>query len=293
MDIKVSLIIPVYNVEKYLRKCLNCAINQTLKDIEIIVVNDGSTDLSPEIINEFKNKHKNFIVVNQENMGLSAARNIGIKIAKGEYIAFADSDDYFDENFLYFMYAAVKKSNSDIAVCGFYTVKENKQKFKHKKQKHHKYKVISSKIALKQLFKDIKIHNYAWNKIYRRELFISNDIFYPVAQTYEDLATTYRLFFKSKKIVILKDKLYYYLQRKDSITKKFKEKNAQDILKSLYNIKIFLNENDAFKVYKNEFIFLCLKNMAYINIMSKKHNLDNKKIKKINKLFRFLLKKSL
>ena len=101
---RLSIIVPIYNVEKYLPRCIESILNQTFKDFELILVNDGSTDSSYEILKEYENKYDNFRVINQKNGGLSAAKNAGIKIAKGEYIAFLDSDDYLDKNFLETLY---------------------------------------------------------------------------------------------------------------------------------------------------------------------------------------------
>ena len=111
---KVSVIIPIYNTDKYLRECINSVINQTLKDIEIICINDGSTDNSSEILNEYKSIDDRIIVINQKNQGVSVARNNGINAAKGEYIAFLDSDDYFTPNALYLMYKQITNTKSDI-----------------------------------------------------------------------------------------------------------------------------------------------------------------------------------
>ena len=115
--IKVSVIVPVYNVEKYLRECLNFLVNQTLKEIEIICINDGSEDSSLEILNEYASKDSRFVIINQENSGQSVARNKGLDIAKGEYIGFVDSDDWVDLNFFENLYSEAVKNNSDIAAA--------------------------------------------------------------------------------------------------------------------------------------------------------------------------------
>lgn len=288
-DIKVSLIIPVYNVEKYIRKCLVCAVNQTLKDIEIIVVNDGSTDKSLKIINTFKNMHPNFIVINQENMGLSAARNNGLKLARGNYVAFADSDDYFDLNFLKLLYEAVKKNDSDIGICKYKKVRDKKTRLKYKyNYQNNDYKIIDSKMALKQLLMDLKIKNYAWNKIYKKELFINNNIFFPEGRYFEDLATTYKLFFHAKNIVLTYDRSYYYLQRKGSITRNFSTKHGEDIILTLDEIKTFLVENEILDDYKKEFAFLCFKNYQYLKMVYIKKKYDNQEIIELNENYKRL-----
>ena len=118
-QIDISLIIPVYNVEKYLRRTLESVENQTFKNFEVIIVNDGSTDGSLEIIQEFVNKHDNFILVDQENSGVGMARNAGIKVSRGIYIAFLDSDDFLEPNYLKKLYFAAIKTGSDIVCCNF------------------------------------------------------------------------------------------------------------------------------------------------------------------------------
>ena len=115
-DIKVSVIVPVYNVEKYLRQCLDSIINQTLKEIEILCINDGSTDSSPEILKEYEEKDSRIKIINKKNAGLSAARNQGLELAKGEYVSFIDSDDWINETFCEALYTAAKKYDSDIAI---------------------------------------------------------------------------------------------------------------------------------------------------------------------------------
>lgn len=114
MDIKVSVIRPVYNVENYLEEYLNSAVNQTLKEIEIIAINDGSTDCSLEILNKYKSKYKNFSIINQENRGLSGARNSGLRVSKGKYVYFLDSDDYINKDAMEICYKEAEKDKLDI-----------------------------------------------------------------------------------------------------------------------------------------------------------------------------------
>ena len=147
--VKVSVIVPVYNVEKYIRKCLDSLVNQTLEDIEIIVVNDGSKDSSIDILKEYAEKHNNIKVYEKENGGLSDARNYGLQFATGKYIAFLDSDDYVDVNLYKRMYEKAKAEDSDMVECNFYWVYDNKtkkdigQKYKGKKQMFEKARVVA------------------------------------------------------------------------------------------------------------------------------------------------------
>ena len=125
--IKISVIIPVYNVEQYLRECLESVINQTLSELEIICINDGSTDSSLDILREYEQKDNRIIVINKDNEGQAAARNIGISMAKGEYIGFLDSDDYIDSNFYEKLYNAAKKYKADIACTNLYRFSDSKR----------------------------------------------------------------------------------------------------------------------------------------------------------------------
>lgn len=156
--VKVSVIVPVYNVEQHIRKCLDSLVNQTLKDIEIIVVDDGSTDSSASIIKEYEEKYNILKYYKKENGGLSDARNYGLQYATGKYIAFLDSDDYADVNLYKKMYEKAKKDDSDLVECNFYWVynKKNKkdigEKYSGKKQMLEKARVV------------------AWNKLYRKEI---------------------------------------------------------------------------------------------------------------------------
>lgn len=259
--VKVSLIIPVYNVENYLFKCLASAVNQTLKEIEIIIINDGSTDLSINIINKFLEIDKRIIFINQKNQGLSCARNAGIKIARGEYIAFLDSDDSVELTFLEKMYNYSKETNSDIVMCNYFKVNEktNRLLVAHKNAKDVIY---TSEEAVHKIILDLSIQNYAWDKIYKRELFINNNIFYPVGMYFEDMPTTFRLFYYSNQIAYLNEPLYNYLQRENSITKTFSDKHINDVIKALYLMKEFMLDNSIYLKYQKEYRFFCYKNLV-------------------------------
>lgn len=229
---KVSIIVPVYNVERYLEKCLVSLVNQTLSPIEIIVVNDGSTDGSDKIIKDFAFCHENVVHITQENMGLSEARNTGVKYATGEYIAFLDSDDWVKENAYKVLYEKAKQNNDDIVCCGFYMAYDDTEQLKEYTSKREYISVTPSEET--NIFKDIKVS--AWDKIYRRAFFQKSNAVYPSGLWYEDTAVTVPLLLKASKVSVIKEALIFYRQRSGSITKQAR-----------FNPKMF----DVYKVYEH------------------------------------------
>ncbi len=199
----VSVIVPVYNIEKYVRKCLDSLTSQSYENIEIIVVDDGSTDGSGEICNGIALADKRVKVFHKKNGGLSSARNYGIKKAKGEYVCLVDGDDYVKRNFVKVMVGAMEK-NADIAVCGY-------------NAEIPKVEVMSGKEAtIRLLTQQENVDIIAWNKIYKRYLF--DKIQYPEGQNYEDNLTTYKLLAEAKNVVYVAESLYVYVERSGSIT---------------------------------------------------------------------------
>lgn len=256
-QINVSLIIPVYNVEKYLCKCMESAIGQTLKYIEIIIVNDGSTDNCASIIEEYAARDERVKVINQENKGLSAARNTGIMVAKGEYLAFLDSDDWVTPGFLEKMYNTAKEKDADIVICNHTKVVEGVVEFPVKR--HFRSDEITSFEALRKVISDTEIKSFAWDKLYKRSLFTQNDISYPQGLYFEDMATTFKLFYYSSKIATIKDCLYYYRQRLGGLSKRPELKRIYDNIKAVEIMGRFLEEKGNFMRYAREYWYLCVK----------------------------------
>ena len=243
---KVSVIVPVFNVDKYLKQCIESIITQTYQNIEIILVDDGSTDSSGYICDQYKEKDNRIKVIHKENGGLSSARNIGIDIADGDYIAFIDSDDSVDKQYIYALYSACKKYDCQIAQCDFLYVSE--KSIKLEMNNNYNTEVLSSEMALKRACRipDAVKYNVAWNKLYSKQLF--ETIRYPQNRIHEDEFTTYRLIYKANKIVVIDAYLYYYLQRKDSIMGK----------------KFNLSRLDCMKAYEERLNYLYSKNMTNI-----------------------------
>lgn len=210
---KVSVIIPIYNVEDYLERCLLSIINQTYKNIQIILVNDGSTDQSGQICTRFSEKDARITVIQKQNGGLSDARNYGLKAALGDYVTFIDSDDYVSKDYIEYLVSILEKKNADISVVGYKHFKGDTCDIEEDvKEQLYCY---NSKNALEDLLYQKRISTSAWAKLYRRELF--NDIWFPKGKLYEDVNTIYKLFFKAKLIVWSSSQKYYYCIRKNSI----------------------------------------------------------------------------
>lgn len=387
----VSLIIPVYNVQEYLRKCLDSAVGQSLKNLEIIIVDDGSTDSCPEIIAEYAAKDSRIRVISQRNMGLSAARNNGMAIATAEYISFMDSDDWADRCYIEKLYNEARRCDADIVVCRHANVfsspdesvkAKNKSSIKEKtksdkdtcnpesdifdktktgnsdkniysgkdktplkidnhlrrssrtterkyeraasrslrlsrrmlrdisdefadpgigifedraikdlfpepadtgrkqkssvrknqfssaaspsnaspsNKKHGSALVINDDYALRKVISDSGLRSYAWGKIYKKSLFDDNNISYPDGLYFEDMATTFKLFLHAGRISIIRDCLYYYLQRKSSISKKLVPKKVYDNITAVSIMRNYLIDKGVFMDYYPEFRWLCQK----------------------------------
>lgn len=240
---KISIIVPVYNVEKYLNRCLTSLINQSIKDIEIIVVNDGSPDNSQDIIDEYKKKYPTLIInYIKSNGGLSDARNFGIDKATGEYIAFLDSDDYVDPFIYEKMYNKAKMNDFDLVVCDLYYDYDGKLVYHgsgYKKDLFEKDKIKKSMLDC---------YPVAWNKLYKRSLF-GNSLRFIKGLWYEDVEFFYRLISKISKIGVINEPLIYYVQRDGAITKTFDNRllNYIDVWNSILN---FYLENNLYEEYR-------------------------------------------
>lgn len=209
---RVSIIIPVYNVENYIRKCIESVISQTFSEIEIILVDDGSTDGSGRICEEYKNKDNRIKVVHKDNGGLSSARNCGISIATGEYLGFIDSDDYIAKDMFEKLYTNIIKEDADVSICGIYQCYEGKEPPINEPW----YSVLTPQEAIAIAFQGKKFSVNAVNKLYKKELF--KDVRYPEGKTTEDAFVIVDIFSQCKKIVATSEQKYYYFHREGSIT---------------------------------------------------------------------------
>lgn len=249
---KISVIIPVYNVEQYLTECLDSILNQTLKDIEIICIDDGSTDNSPNILKEY-NKH--IKIITKENEGQASARNIGIKEAQGEYIAFIDSDDFIETTMLEKLYTKAKDNNLDITMCKIATYDNQTKEIKDNVW----YYMLG---VFKDFEKDIFNHkdtkeftcNIAvtpYNKIYKTSLLKDNNILFPEGLIFEDEKFFFDTYLRAKRVSIVDEFLYYYrVNRKGSTVYISKENDYSDILEISKQIRQTFKDTNNYEDYK-------------------------------------------
>lgn len=267
---KVSVIVPVYNVEAYLEKCLTSLVNQTLKDIEIIIVNDGTKDNSAQIIEKFSNKYKNIKSYTKENGGLSSARNYGLKYATGKYVGFVDSDDYVDETMYEKLYNKIIEDDFDVAICDLYRAFEEKLVYT---SSHAKKDLLSEKEIKKTM---LCIYPTVWNKLYKKELF--DDLEFKQNVWFEDVELLYRMFPKFHKVGVVREPLYYYIQRSGSITSKATLK-MYDYIDNFNGIIEFHKANNSYQENKKILEF-CYVRYIYATFIKRVLGFDYKEYKK-------------
>lgn len=233
----VDIVVPVYNVERYLPLCLDSIVRQTYKNINVYLIDDGSTDNSGAICDQYASNYKNFFVIHQKNMGLSGARNTGISASKAMYICFLDSDDWIDTNTIEILMKNLVISQADVVCCNSideYT--ENGKCFKN--EGLYSSEVFTGNTILKK-YLERKINTSAWGKIFKRELF--NQIRFPVGKLHEDLAIMIDVLILCDKVAFVSAPLWHYRQRIGSITKQQYKHENFDLYRYLQHIKMKLD----------------------------------------------------
>lgn len=259
---EISIIVPVYDVEKYLENCIESILNQTFKDFELILVDDGSTDNSGKICDIYEKKDSRIKVIHKNNGGLSSARNAGLDIACGKYVGFIDSDDSIHPRMYEILYDLIKKYESDISCCNYKKIYDI---FKDEYENVNSLEVIemSNIEAIKNLYdKEIGVKLViACNKLYRKNLF--DNIRYKVGRVHEDEFMAHRILYNCKKITYVDNELYYYLQREGSIMSQISYKRKVDTLLSKSDRMRFCNKvgltsmsDNICKTYEFEFFNL-------------------------------------
>ncbi len=248
----ISIIVPVYNVRPYLEKCLDSICGQTYKNLEVIVVDDGSADGSGEICDTYARLDDRVKVIHQLNAGQSAARNRALSIAQGAFLGFVDSDDWIDKDMYEFLYQLILESNADIAICSHYIEKQGKTKVRYSSDEKT---VFSRDEAIRALVVDKRVRNYLWDKLFKCRLF--NAVRFPEKLIFEDIAVSYHLFHKAHRVVMQDCPKYHYLKHGESTThgKLYNPKNEYMLFLSVYEQVKFVYENkiwDRAPVYVHE-----------------------------------------
>lgn len=223
----VSIIIPVYNVEAYLQDCLNSILTQSWQNIEVIAIDDGSTDTSLAILKRFAKQDARCHIFSQVNSGPSIARNLGLSKCHGDFITFLDSDDWVEKTYIEKLVRAMLHDQSDLAICGHWIT------YPHMRFKvcSSSYAILNQKQAIKYLLQDKIVKNYAWGKMFRRSLLPT--LTFPAHQIYEDVRTIYQAFLKASRFSLVNEPLYHYRMRCGSITYSLPSNSASELKKAM------------------------------------------------------------
>ena len=259
----ISVIVPVYKTEMYLNKCIDSILQQTYRDFELILVDDGSPDNSGSICDQFAMQDSRIHVIHKENGGLSDARNIGIEHAKGEYITFVDSDDWVAPELLETLLSGIQLG-AQISVCGFYTVRNGKAK--PWRNTSDQFVLMTALEATKDMLYTKTMDTSVWAKLFHRSCF--TDIRFPVRKYYEEVATTYRVFLAQETVAVTTRQLYYYVKHRDSIVTSEYEPYHMDMLTFSKDILEYAekNEQELILCAKRRILYSCfflLKNMGF------------------------------
>lgn len=258
----VSVVVPVYNTEKYLRRCMDALVSQTigLSELEIIAVNDGSTDGSLSILKEYRDRYPEVVkVFDKTNGGQASARNMGIREAHGDYIGFADSDDYIDKTMFEKMVKLAKQTDADIVECHYHSMLEDGADEKGDPI----YKEIGTRGHIracddpKEMFLDPQVS--PWNKLYRREVLTDNKVLFPEGMIYEDTAFYIKSIPYIKKQAYLDEKLVYYSVRQNSTMTANSGRRVGDIIRVFEDILDFYHKKGIYGRYKDELEYFCVK----------------------------------
>ena len=279
----ISIIIPVYKVEKYLEKCIESVLKQTYTNLQIILVDDGSPDNCGKICDEYAKKDSRIEAIHKANGGLSDARNVGISKAKGRYIGFVDSDDYIKEDMYEILLNLIKKYDADVSICNLYDVIDGNECIRNKENGIREYSRID---ILKEILLDKNIQSYAWNKLYKKELF--DEIKYPIGKKYEDIGTTFYLFEKCNKIVVTSEPEYYYLKRADSLVNNVTESTILDYTEIIIQRYLYIKQNiKELRKYNNYYLAKTL--ITAHNDIENLENISEEMQQRYKKLYELVL----
>lgn len=265
MEELISVIVPIYKVQDYLDRCVQSIVNQTYKNLEIILVDDGSPDDCPRICDEWTKKDQRIKVIHKENGGLSDARNAGMKVMAGVYVSYIDSDDWIEENMYQMMMDAIKTNKADICECAF---EKTSGSVKKEDQKNDdKVSIMDKRSALMAVVEE-KIQPVVWNKLYKRK--VVENLWFKVGKYNEDEFFTYKAIERANKIIQISDIGYYYFFREDSIINETYTIRRLDGLEARYERMKYLGKYpEIYRVAKRQLIFMCMyhyqKGMRYLS----------------------------
>lgn len=285
----ISIIVPIYKVEKYLKRCIESILNQSLSDFELILVDDGSPDKCGDICNEYERIDNRIKVIHKQNGGLSDARNAGLDIAQGEFIGFIDSDDFIHKDMYLILYNTIINSGCNIVQCKFkYFSKE--EELNTNIINDGKYTVYNNIDAIEEIINNKNLNTNTWNKLYRRELF--NNIRFPKGKIHEDEFVTYKVFYKANSVGYINKELYYYFSNSNGIMKNLNINSKFDWIEAIEGRNKFLLRVNEKKLFdkSNIYLFFYLIKLRYE--INKSNNLDDKeeKYKLVNKKIKDSLK---
>lgn len=278
----ISVIIPVYNVEKYLNRCIDSVVNQTYTNLEIILIDDGSSDSSGKIADEWGKRDKRIKVIHKKNEGVSVARNYGVELARGKYIGFVDSDDYIEKNMFEILYKNILYTNSNISMCNYYIVNQD-YTYNHKHNINGNLLIIENQQDFFKLLNRNYYRGFVWNKIFEREI-VRNIKFDEKIHMCEDLLWVSRIATESIKYCFDNRCLYYYVKREDSAYNSGMTEKNISVIKAYESIIKMLEENkikcvDEYKVTLFYWQRDIEKNIKNKNLV-RKLKIDNRKIYK-------------
>jgi glycosyltransferase involved in cell wall biosynthesis len=282
-EIAISVIVPVYNIEAYLNKCMESLRNQTFDSYEVILVNDGSTDKSGEIAEEYAKLHsETFRFVSQENMGLSEARNTGLRYAKGKYVCFVDSDDYVETAYLEELYRCAQKDDADLVFCAFQSVDEQGKVLKEVYESGFE----SGRVYTIEERKDLLLtQNAAWNKLYKKEIIDKHSLTFTAGAWYEDLRFVKKYMLYATKFVYCDRILLNYLIRQGSIMNSMGSKRNVEIIDAFDEVIAFYKQKNVYEQYVDEIEFLAIEHMYIATLVRLIRAKDKEQWKKIREAF--------
>ena len=275
----ITVVVPVYKVEKYIDRCVNSIIDQTYKNLEIILVDDGSPDKCGKICDDYAKKDDRIVVIHKENGGLSDARNAGIHAANGKYITFIDSDDYIKNDYVEFLYNLIIENDVMISICSHTVIYDTGLKIE---KETGEFSVLDTKTAIKRILYDDNIDISAWAKMYDIKLF--DDIEYPKGRLFEDSAVTCRILSKCEKVAIGSKSKYFYMIRSDSITNAKFNKKKMDLITSTEEMGQYILEKypDLQDAVNRRVMY------AYLSTLSQLANSNEKHLKEQNEMMDYI-----